>query len=171
VGFLNKSGLQEILTALTIVVASGVGFLSPSGRVEIAHGSAETLAVIVSDKSRVSELSMGDLGRIFRGMATRSSDGHRFVPLNQAEGSPARTAFDQAVLGMTPDQARAFWVDQKIRAVGTEPRVVSSVPLAIKLVSVLAGAITYVPRGAVTSGVKAIRIDGKTPEQAGYPIR
>lgn len=129
------------------------------------------MAVIVASRSKVNELSMGDLSRIFRGMPARSADGHRYMALNAPPESALRVAFDQVVLAMTADQARAFWVDQKIRAVGTEPRIVSSVALATKLVSVLAGAIAYVPWSAVTAQVKAVRIDGKLPSDPGYPLR
>lgn len=137
----------------------------PSGR-----AAGDDVAVIVGAKCTVSDMSLDDLSRLYRGTPARNSDGHRFVPLNQPPESPIRIAFDQKVLGFTPDQAKSFWIDQKIRAAGSEPRVISSVALTVKLVSVLSGAVAYVPASAVTMGVKIVKIEGRLPGQPGYPL-
>jgi hypothetical protein len=155
-----------LLALLPLMLTFALGF--PAKR---AGAQAESLAVIMASKSKITNISMAELNRIFRGMLTRNDDGDRFMPLNQLAGSPHRAIFERAVLGMTPDQSQAFWIDQKIRAAAPEPRTVNTVPLAVKLVGVFPGAITYVPAHAVTAEVKILRVDGKLPTDPGYPLR
>lgn len=160
--------MRRITTVcLALIALSWLG-LGDSTR---SRAQSEPMVVLVGAQCTVSDMSLDDLARVYRGTPSRNTDGHRFVPLNQPPESPIRIAFDQKVLGFTPDQAKSFWIDQKIRAAGTEPRVISSVALTVKLVSVLAGAIAYVPASAVTMGVKVVKIQGKLPGQPGYPLR
>ncbi len=153
-----------------LLVLLGLSWLGPAG-VATSRAQTEAMVVIVGANCTVSDMSLDDLARVYRGTPSRNADGNRFVPLNQPPESPIRIDFDHMVLGFTPDQAKAFWIDQKLRAAGTEPRVISSVALTVKLVSVLAGAIAYVPSSAVTSGVKVVKIQGKSPGQPAYPLR
>jgi hypothetical protein len=159
--------MLRLISAL-LVFALVAGALVPSPRV---RADSDPLVVIMSAKSKVTGITMAELNRVFRGMLTRNEDGDRFVPLNKPHGTPARTVFDRVVLSMTPDQAQAFWIDQRIRGAAAEPRILPSAGLAAKLVGVLAGAITYVPRSAVTNELKILRVEGKLPDDAGYPLR
>jgi hypothetical protein len=43
--------------------------------------------------------------------------------------------------------------------------------MARELVTAIPGAITFLPLDAVTPDVKVLRIDGKLPGDAGYPLR
>jgi hypothetical protein len=158
--------LIALFAALPLVLLFALGGPTPS-----AGAQPEPLAVIMSSKSKVTAISTADLSRIFRGMLTRNDDGDRYVPLNQPAGSPQRTMFDKVILGMTPDQSQAFWIDQKIRAAAPEPRTINTVGLAVKMVSVFPGAITYVPPSAVTPEVKILKVDGKLPGETDYPLR
>ena len=165
VGLLTVHRLTSLLLAwITLCCVSSLGLVQSRAQVE-------PMAVIVGSQCTVSDISMDDLARLYRGTPSRNADGNRFAPLSQPPESPVRIRFDQVVLGMTPDQAKSFWIDQKIRAAGTEPRVITSVALTVKLVSVLAGAIAYVPASAVSVGVKVVKVQGKLPGQAGYPLR
>jgi hypothetical protein len=147
-------------TVITVLGAAGVSLLVPTGSL-----AAEPLALVVAPKSRISNLSRDKLRRIFRARPTESDDGVAFVPVNERLDGPSRTMFDRLVLGMSPQESKRYWIDQKIRGVPS-PRIVSLDALAT-LLPALAGGIGYLP---VTQAgdLKVVRIDGHLPGDAGY---
>jgi hypothetical protein len=132
--------------------------------------AAEPLVVIVSDKVQVDDVSAALLHRVFTGEPTEADGAGRFVPLNLPPGSPARVAFDQAILDLSPDEMSQYWVNQRIRGKGPAPRSIPDPRLAVQLVLKLPGAIAYVPASLVTAGVKVLSVDGKKPGEPGYPL-
>ncbi|HEX7476712.1 MAG TPA: hypothetical protein VF331_02795 [Polyangiales bacterium] len=96
------------------------------------------------------------------------SPGYR-LPFNAPPHSADRELFDERVLGMEADEAARFWIDQRIRGLQA-PRTIPSPELAVRVVGKLPGAIAYVRASYLTPEVKALRIDGRAPGQAGYAL-
>jgi hypothetical protein len=71
---------------------------------------------------------------------------------------------------MSSDQVAKYWVDRKIRAQPGPPRTVSSLRMLIGVISKLPGAIGYLRPEYLTNEVKIVRIGGKLPDAAGYPL-
>jgi hypothetical protein len=92
------------------------------------------------------------------------------IPLNQPPGTPARSEFDKAILGLDPEGVTKFWIDQRIRGQGAAPRAVPSAML-MRVVPQLAGAITYLRANEVTAGLKALTVDGKKSSDPGYLLK
>ena len=72
---------------------------------------------------------------------------------------------------MTPEEVSRFWIDRKIRGLPGPPRAVDSLSQLLHLVARTAGGIGYARPAQVTSEVRVIRIDGKLPNEAGYPVQ
>jgi hypothetical protein len=80
--------------------------------------------------------------------------GKRIVPFNFPPKHAVRVAFDRSVLEMDPDDVARYWIDRRIRGGNAPPKQVSSAQLIVRLVEKLDGAIGYVPKSAVSSGVR-----------------
>lgn len=115
-----------------------------------------TLLVIVHAQNPAQKLTELDLRRIFQKEVTSWPSGVAIIPLNMPAASDARVTFDKSVLGMDPQAAARFWVDERIRGHGQPPRQCPSVAMAVAVVGKLAGAIAYVPEQPLSSNVKVI---------------
>jgi ABC-type phosphate transport system substrate-binding protein len=119
------------------------------------------LAVIVHPAAQVKRLTRAQLAAIFTSSRQTWDDGSAVVAFTHTPDSPLRHAFDQAVLGMTPDQVGRYWVDQRVRGGPRPPRQLTAPGLGVKLVAKLAGAITFVPAAMVDASVNVVaRIKG-----------
>jgi hypothetical protein len=129
------------------------------------------LAVFVSKDSSVQDLKMSELRRIFTNADDSAFSGQRSVPFNHTAHSADRVGFDQTVLRMNPDEVSRFWIDRKIRGLPGPPRAVDSLSQLLHLVARNTGGIGYARPAQVTGEVRVIRIDGKLPSDAGYPVQ
>lgn len=153
-------------TLCALVMASAASVSSTSR----GAGGGTPVAIVVSSSLGVSELSFGDLKRLYKGSSVVAG-GETLVPLTYPKKSAERHRFDQAVLGMSPDQVALYWIDRKIRGQSGSPKAVDSPTVVVKVVAKVDGAIGYVELRDVAPGVKVLKIDGKRPEDPGYPIR
>jgi hypothetical protein len=151
---------------LGIVPAFVVTGATPAG----ADAPKQVLAVVVAKDSGIRGMSFYDLKRTYMGVST-SVSGTRVVPFNFASGSRERTGFDKTVLNMSPEEAARYWIDRKIRGLPGSPRAVTPVAVLLKVVARLPGGVAYVDPKDVTAEVKAIPIDGKLPNDPGYPVK
>jgi hypothetical protein len=148
------------------LIVLGAALFAPLGAPG-ARAAGAPLVVIAGASSTLTDISAANLRRAFLGEAVELA-GKRLIPLNHPPGSPARVAFDRAVLGLSADQVGPFWVDRKIRDQSPPPRGVPSPELAVRVVASLPGAITYAASEQVAAGTRALTIDGKSPGQPGY---
>lgn len=124
---------------------------------EAAHAAEEEpLDVIVHPSSPVLKLNSAELEALFTRTQTRWSDGSPVVPLTFPAGTPIRDRFDRCVMRLGPDEVGRFWLDRRIRGLGTPPKQVTSAQLMLKVVANLPGAIGYVPLLRNRSGVKVV---------------
>src|SRR4051794_7387847 len=86
-----------------------------------ARADGKKLVVVVAKGSPVTSVSRSDLKRAFTGESV-SVAGKTLVPFNANPGTPERTGFDKAVLGMSPDEVGRYWVDRKVRGQSAAPR-------------------------------------------------
>jgi hypothetical protein len=129
-----------------------------------------SLAVIVSPSSKLTNITLADLRRVFQSERLTDPDGNRLIALNHPPKTVDRVGFDQTVMGMDADAVGRFWIDRKIRGGSGPPRTVESLSTLRRVVEKLPGAIGYLRPGQLSNEVRAIRVDGKMPEDAGYPL-
>jgi hypothetical protein len=128
------------------------------------------LAVVVAKGSPVQGLTVAELRRIFTSEGDSDSSGQRYVPFNHPPHTTDRVGFDQAVLGMSADDVSQFWIERKIRGLPGPPRSVDSLSLLLRLIARLPGGIGYARPSQLTADVRAVRVNGKLPVDAEYPL-
>src|SRR5262245_17877439 len=63
-----------------------------------------SLALVVAKSSPIQQLSQFELKKLYLGSNINDPSGERIIAFNQAPNSPDRVAFENKVLGMTPDE-------------------------------------------------------------------
>jgi hypothetical protein len=131
--------------------------------------AGERLCVVVGAQSPLENMSLGQLEQLFK---NRAGDvrGRALIPLNHPALTTYRVGFDRAVLGMEPAEVADYWIDRKKKREAGPPRSVPSISTLRRVLARLPEAVGYLPRRQLTNQVRVLRIDGKYPEAAGYPI-
>lgn len=142
-------------------------------RASIAQATArQPVAIVVNSKSSVTNLSFAQLRRIFLGQQQFWPDRSKVTLLVRAPVAHERAVVLDQIYRMDEDQFRQYWIGKMFRAeVAGGPKIVYSSDMAINLVSVIPGSITFVLASAVTGDAKVVRIDGKLPSDPGYPLK
>ena len=125
----------------------------------VAHADVQKLVVVVAKGSKLKSISRSELKRCFLGDPITVGD-KTLVPFNSQPSTPSRTAFDQAVLGMSPSEVGRFWVDRKIRGQSSAPRSLPSVGHVMKVVAKFPNAIGYVTADQLTPALQPVAVDG-----------
>jgi len=122
----------------------------------MARAGQADVVVVVSAKCAVSTLSKEQVTDIFLGKTTRFPDGAPAVPIDQAEGSPARDEFYATFANKSPAQLKAHWTKIIFTGRGQPPKSVSNSVEVRKLIAANPQAISYIERSAVDSTVKVL---------------
>lgn len=161
----RRSAVLSLAVALPLLAAL------PSVEHSARAAARVTLAVFVAKDSTVQNLKMSELRRIFTNADDSGFSGTRSIPFNHTARSSDRVGFDQTVLRMSPEEVSRFWIDRKIRGLPGPPRAVDSLSQLLRLVTNTNAGMGYARPNQVTKDVRVIRIDGKLPSEAGYPLQ
>jgi hypothetical protein len=161
------AAFTRLLVCAGVIAAHTIGLSADD---PVIADPLQPLAVVAAKGSALSTISIYDLKHLYMGEFVNGPDGKRLIPLNQRPQAQERLAFDAAVLGMSSDQAAAYWIDRRIRGQSGSPRAVDSGDLAQRIVSRLDGAVAYVRLSELRPDVKMVRVDGKLPTDPGYRI-
>ncbi len=130
------------------------------------------VAILVNPKSTVTNVSFAELRRIFLGQQQFWPDRSKVTLLVRAPVSHERAVLLDQIYQMDEDQFRQYWIGKMFRAeVAGGPKIVYSTDMALNLVGVIPGSITFILASAVPADAKVLRIDGKLPSDAGYPLK
>jgi ABC-type phosphate transport system substrate-binding protein len=130
------------------------------------------IAVIVHEDVPVEELSLPELRRIFRGERPFWAADLTITLLAPPRGSRER----EVLLGKMYERGseaeyKRFWIKKLFDKEGqTAPKITGSPQMSASLVREIPGAIALVPADRIPRGVKVLRIDGRSPGEAGYPL-
>jgi phosphate transport system substrate-binding protein len=142
--------------------------LAPSA----AQSQENAVAIVVHPETDVENLTFNELKSIFRGERQFWDDGRRVTLLMRAPVAAERELVLDRIYEMDEADFREYWIGKMFRAeVASGPKLVYSADMARELVTVIPGAITFVPVADVSSDTKVVRIDGMLPNEAGYPLR
>jgi hypothetical protein len=73
---------------------------------------------------------------------------------------------------MDEAQFRQYWIAKMFRAeVPRGPKIVFSTDMTLELVVAIPGSISFMKADQVTDQVHVVRVDGKLPSDAGYPLK
>ena len=158
-----------VRAAVVAVIAGALAIPFTAAR---AQGKPRPLAIVVNSADPVSNISFTELRRIFLGEQQFWPDHSKVTLLVRAPTAYERTMVLDRIYRMDEDRFRQYWIGKMFRAeVAAGPKIVYSSEMALNLVSAIRGSITFVPLSAVTPEVKVLRIDGKLPSEAGYPLQ
>jgi hypothetical protein len=145
---------------------------NPKGVQAQSNPAGIAVAIVVHPATKVDNLTFQELKAIFRGERQFWEDGRRVTLLMRAPEAAERGLVLDRIYGMDEAQFREYWIGKMFRAeVASGPKLVYSADMARELVTVIPGAITFVPVNEVSPETKVVRIDGKLPNEAGYPLR
>ena len=153
-----------------------IGVLAIAGVLSIPAFSQESadqpVAIVVHPDTAVSDLTLNELREIFLAEQLYWPDHSRIVLLVRAPAAYERAFVLDRIYQMSETDFRSYWIKKMFRAeIPSGPRVVFSNNMAIGLVTAIPGSIAFMLASDVTPDVKVVRIDGKLPWEAGYPLR
>ena len=168
IGFPRRARKLGAWLALSLCCA--LLLLLPNAERDARASDRVILAVVVAKSSTVQDLSLAQLKRIFTNEGDKDPAGQRYVPFNHPPHTTDRVAFDKIVVGLSPDEVSQFWIERKIRGLPGPPRSVDSLSLLLRLIARLPGAIGYARPSQLTGEVRVVRVNGKLPNDAAYPL-
>ncbi len=112
--------------------------------------------VVVAANSGVGSLSKAQVKSIFLGKKKRLPDGTRAVPVNQPEGSPLYSAFNEKVLGKSDAKIKQYWSARMFSGKGNPPKVAKNDAEVIEHVTSQPGGIGYIDAASADERVKVV---------------
>jgi hypothetical protein len=159
---------------MTALLVATLLFAAPAREAGQAGRASQAIpiAVIVHEDVPVDDISLLELRRIFRGERLFWAGDLTITLLAPPRGSRAR----EVLLGKVYErhseaEYQRFWINKLFDKEGqTAPKVTGSPQMSAGLVREIPGAIALVPADRIPRGVKVLRIDGRRPGEAGYPL-
>lgn len=162
----HGSALVALLVACAWLMFPGTSVLAQ----EIVRSSP--IAIVVHKDTDVEDLSLAELRNIFLANQQFWPNRKRIVLLVRAPKSEERDFVLNTIYEMDEAQFQKYWIAKMFRAeVPRGPKIVFSTDMMLELVIAIPGSISFVSAEEVTEDVRVIRVDGKLPSEAGYPLR
>ena len=134
--------------------------------------SASAIAIVAHKDTEVENLSLIELRNIFLANQQFWAGGNRIILLIRAPKSDERDFVLNKIYEMDEAQFRQYWIAKMFRAeVPRGPKIVFSNDMTLELVVAIPGSISFINADIVSGDVRVIRIDGKLPTDAGYPLK
>ena len=130
------------------------------------------IAVVVHPDTPITNLSMAEVRKVFLGDRQYWSTNVPVVLLIRAPVARERDVVLKRIYQMSDAQFKQYWIAKIFRAESaTAPKVVYSNDMANELVTAIPGAIAFIDSSDVRPGTKVLRVEGRLPGEAGYPLR
>jgi len=164
--------ILSLLLAALPAGADMVNFASLAPPLLPPQAGGGPVALVVNPGVNVTDLSLADVRKIFRGERQYWKADLPVVLLVRAPGARERDVALRVVYQMTEAQYKQFWVAKVFRAEAVAvPKPVYSSDMTVQLVSSLPGAISFMEARQAGDSVKVVRVDGKLPSDASYPLK
>jgi ABC-type phosphate transport system substrate-binding protein len=155
----TSNSFQALIRRLGAPFAMVVIMVATSGAMAASPiASADTLVVVVSAASPISEISRLHLADLYMGRTTRFPNGERAVPIDQRAGSADRAAFSATYLGRSEAQMKAHWSRIIFTGRGRPPAEASSGEAVRDIVAGDRNAIGYIEARLVDSRLRVVRV-------------
>jgi ABC-type phosphate transport system substrate-binding protein len=153
-------------TALVVAAAILVATLFPA-RLSARDTS---IAVIVNPRNSTDSISLARLRNIFLGTQQFWKDGTQVVPIVRAPSARERDVLLRRILRMSDTQYQQYWRKKRL-AGAREPIVVVSNGMQMQTISLESGGIALVGTSDLRDGVKVLKVGGRRPGSAAYPLK
>ncbi len=135
-----------------------------------ARAQAADIAVVVNETNSVSSVTTTELRKMFTGDKHTWPGGQAVKLFVRASGTAERSAI-LSLLGMSEGDYKKHWSAQVFRGdAQAEPVTLPSNGMQLEAVRAFPGAIILISAQDVHPGVKVLKVDGKLPGDAGYPL-
>ena len=165
---------RSVVLTLSFVVVVLVGMWTggPVVRVSAAAGPEEALAIILNQSNPVENCSFDELRKIFLGERSHWPNGRRITVVMLDPIQPERKIVLREIYGMSEKDLNNHFIQGVFTgAVLAAPKTLASAADVRKFVFNVPGAIGYVRGADVDTTVKALRIDGRLPDDKDYRLR
>jgi hypothetical protein len=153
-------------TALVVAAAILVATLFPAQ----LSGRDTSIAVIVNPRNSTDSISLATLRNIFLGTQQFWKDGTQVVPIVRAPSARERDVLLRRILRMSDTQYQQYWRKKRL-AGAREPIVVVSNGMQMQTISLESGGIALVGTSDLRDGVKVLKVGGRRPGSAAYPLK
>ncbi|HUO26389.1 MAG TPA: hypothetical protein VMU61_12040 [Candidatus Aquilonibacter sp.] len=135
-----------------------------------AFCQSEDIAVVVNTNNPTSNISLGELRKVFAGEKQSWPGGSPIKLIVRATDCRERVALLH-LLNMSESQYKRYWTGQVLRGeASSEPVAVFSNGFQREAIRALPGGIALMDAQDAKLGVKVIKLDGRLPGEAGYPL-
>lgn len=167
---------RAVLVASLLLVAAppvpGAATLARAAWPAGQSGNRDDLAVVVHRSNPVDDLSVAELRRMFLLETQTWPGGRKITVVLREKGQPERTHALELICDLTEVEYERHVLLQTFRGdVGWGPRAIHSASAMLRFVFNVPGAIGYVRADETDDSVKVLRIGGRLPGEAGYPLR
>jgi len=164
---MRRPHMPPLRWVLGALIASLLGVAPRVARAQ----DVEPLAIVVNRSNPLTEISLADLRRVFRGQRSRWSNGRRVTLVMRDPGAPERNAILQSLYGLQEEQYRRTYLQAVFSGEATDaPKTLASSNGVLRFVYNVPGAIGYVRARDVDASVKTLRVDGRLPGESGYRL-
>lgn len=138
----------------------------------LAQDKAGDLAIIVGENSPLENVTSEELAKIFRAEKAKGPDGVRFVLTTRETGSAERGAALAQIYKMEEGEYSKYFLQATFTGlVQSAPRAMNGSGTVKQFVAVTPGAIGYLRASDADDSVKVLKVDGKSPGEAGYGLK
>ena len=163
----------EIKRGMGILLALACAAALLGGALQAQQGQrGADIAVVVHPDTPVSDLNLEEVRKIFLGDRQYWNAKLPVVLLIRAPTARERDVVLNVIYQMSETQFKRYWIAKIFRAESASaPKIVYSNEIANDLIAALPGAIAFVSAKDVRAGLKVVRVDGRLPGEAGYPLK
>jgi hypothetical protein len=152
-------------TATLLVLGLATLSLAPP-----ATAQADDVAVVVSSRNPATNISLGELRKMFAGTKRSWPGGQPVKLVTRGPGCPERLVLLK-LLAMSEIEYKQYWTGQVFRGeADAEPLTVPSVGMQKEALTVFPWAISLVNVREDKPGMKVIKVDSLLPGASGYPL-
>jgi len=166
--FLSRCSPRSALVALGLVLWSVPGH----ARAQEHHApEGEPLAIVVNRANPLSDVSLADLRRIYRGQRARWPNGRRVTLVMRDAGTPERDAILQSLYRLDEDEYHRGFLQSVFTGEASDaPKTLATSSGVLRFVFNVPGAIGYVRASEADTSVKTLRVEGRLPGEPGYRL-
>jgi hypothetical protein len=155
-----------------VSVSPGIALAALAALLTVSPARAQTagpIAVIINPHNPEDGLAVEDLRHLYLGVRTAFPNGAPVVLL----ALPRLSArFYASALQMSPDEVKRYWIGLVFSGdSAVPPKAISSVIQLKRLVARHPGAVGFIPAVDVDTTVRVVDIEGRHPDDSGYPLR
>jgi hypothetical protein len=131
--------------------------------------SSGPIAVIINRHNPEDGLAVEDLRHLYLGVRTAFPNGAPVVLLALPKLS---ARFYASALQMSPDEVTRYWIGLVFSGdSAVPPKEIANVIQLKRLVARHPGAVAFIPASDADTTVRVVDIEGKHPDDPGYPLR